>query len=210
MQTIESYVKFLLGEKIQVRWVDAYFPFTHPSWELEIMYDGDWLEVVGAGVVEEKILLNHGFHNKIGWALGFGLERLAMVRYNVPDIRLFWSTDEAFLRQFQSLSPFDSYTFKPLPGFPALVHDLSFWFPLTITSWSSNDFYDLCRNVANDLIEHVELIDDFVHPKTQRRSQCYRITYRKSDGRLKKSCTSEIHNKIADEVERIYNVEVRR
>lgn len=203
-------MKFLLGGDIEYRWIDAYFPFTHPSWELEIMYKGDWLEVVGAGVVEEKILLNHGFKEKIGWALGFGLERLAMVRYNIPDIRIFWSTDDAFLRQFQDLTPFDRYTFKPLPKNPAQVRDISFWLPQSSQTWSPNDFYDLCRNVGGDSVEYVQQIDEFLHPTTKRTSLCYRITYRKSDAAIEQSLVQQLHTQIADKVESLFKVEVRR
>ena len=87
------------------RWVDAYFPFTHPSFELEVCileehnfrnlifqieYQGKWLEVLGCGVLEQKLMEMAGVPDKVGWAFGLGLERLAMVLYTIPDIRLFF------------------------------------------------------------------------------------------------------------------------
>jgi len=87
---------------LQFRWIDAFFPFTHPSWELEIFFQGKWLEVLGSGVVRQQIIKsaesekgipcnNPEIEEKVGWAFGLGLERLAMVLFGIPDIRLFWS-----------------------------------------------------------------------------------------------------------------------
>ena len=55
-------------EPLKVRWVEAYFPFTSPSWELEVFWQGDWLEVLGSGIVQQSILNNAGVSNKVGWA----------------------------------------------------------------------------------------------------------------------------------------------
>lgn len=90
---------------VQCRWVDQYFPFTHPSWELEILYNNDWLEILGCGIMRQEILQKSGAVDRIGWAFGLGLERLAMRLYNIPDIRLFWSNDAGFLNQFKVDDP---------------------------------------------------------------------------------------------------------
>ena len=79
--------KHLFGESVEYRWVDCYFPFTHPSWELEVLHEGAWLEVLGCGVMEQEILARAGVTDRVGWAFGLGLERLAMVLYSIPDIR---------------------------------------------------------------------------------------------------------------------------
>merc|ERR1712194_158165 len=86
----------------EVRWVDAYFPFTEPSIELEVYFEGEWLEVLGCGKIQPKILQGCGLDHMEGWAFGLGSERLAMVLYGIPDIRLFWSKDDRFHRQFQA------------------------------------------------------------------------------------------------------------
>ena len=67
--------------------VDAYFPFTAPSFELEIFFRDEWLEVLGCGVMQQVILDANGQPGNKGWAFGLGLERLAMVLFNIPDIR---------------------------------------------------------------------------------------------------------------------------
>lgn len=107
-QTLEALCADLFGAQAERRWVDAYFPFTHPSFELEVLHEGRWLEVLGCGVVRQELLASAGAGQKVGWAFGLGLERLAMILYGIPDIRLFWSEDTGFTHQFAKLSPFDS------------------------------------------------------------------------------------------------------
>merc|ERR1719252_21029 len=93
-----------------MRWLDEYFPFTEPSLELEVLYNDAWLEVLGCGVIHPDVLRNAGLDpTKVhGWAFGLGLERWAMVLFGIPDIRLFWSTDERFSSQFTK----DSFSAK--------------------------------------------------------------------------------------------------
>lgn len=150
-------VKHLFGENIDYRWVDAYFPFTQPSWELEVFYNDKWMEVLGCGIVRNEILLEAGSTNAIAYAFGLGLERLAMALYNIPDIRLFWSRDTGFLSQFESKDSTRILKYKPISVFPQCVNDLSFWLPngLTTGEFSNNDFYDLVRDVGGDIIEQV-------------------------------------------------------
>ena len=84
------------------RWSPDHFPFTHPSWELEILdqESGKWMEVAGCGIMEQELIHNAGVEGKAGWAFGIGMERLAMMLYKVPDIRCFWSEDPGFKNQF--------------------------------------------------------------------------------------------------------------
>ena len=102
----------MLFEDIEYRWVDCYFPFTHPSWELEILYQDKWLEVLGCGIIEQEILHNAGADGKLGFAFGLGLERLAMKLYQIPDIRLFWSEDTGFTSQFITDDPNEEIVYK--------------------------------------------------------------------------------------------------
>jgi phenylalanyl-tRNA synthetase alpha chain len=91
-QALAGLVRSLFGPDTLTRWVDAYFPFTTPSFELEVFFNSKWLEVLGCGVIHPQILRNCGYtHGEIGWAFGLGLERLALVLFDIPDIRLFWS-----------------------------------------------------------------------------------------------------------------------
>uniref|UniRef100_A0A8C9XE98 Phenylalanyl-tRNA synthetase 2, mitochondrial n=1 Tax=Sander lucioperca TaxID=283035 RepID=A0A8C9XE98_SANLU len=100
-----------------------------------------------------------GAGNKAGWAFGLGLERLAMVLYGIPDIRLFWSQDERFLKQFRVEDIQHPVCFQPLSKYPPLHNDISFWLPESgesadgRESFTENDFYELVRSVGGDLVE---------------------------------------------------------
>jgi len=100
-----------------------------------------------------------------------------MILYSIPDIRLFWSTDPRFLSQFKEG---EITTFKPYSKYPSCFKDVSFWLPQQ-GGLHENDFCDLVRDVAGDLVEDVKKIDAFVHPKTGRSSLCYRVNYRSMD-----------------------------
>ena len=97
-ETLDGLVRALFGD-VEMRWNPDYFPFTDPSWELEIRFNGEWTEVLGCGVVRQEILSTCGYGHARAWAFGLGLERLAMILFNVPDIRLFWSRDSRFHEQ---------------------------------------------------------------------------------------------------------------
>ncbi|KAH9857096.1 phenylalanyl-tRNA synthetase [Lenzites betulinus] len=160
------------GEPLRVRWIEAYFPFTTPSYEVEVFFRGKWLEILGCGVVQQLTLDRAQVPNSISWAFGLGLERIAMILFSIPDIRLFWSQDPRFLSQFTAGK---ISTFKPYSKYPACYKDVSFW--LGETGLHDNDFCDLVRDHAGDLVQDVVLIDSFTHPKTNRSSKCYRINY---------------------------------
>lgn len=176
---------FFFEKDLKVRWVEAYFPFTSPSWEMEIWFQGEWLEVAGCGVIQQQILDENGQEDRIGWAFGLGLERLAMVLYSIPDIRLFWSFDSRFLNQFNAGAIAKSSTpyvkFKPFSKFPPCYKDISFWMQPGGLEVVDNDFCEVVRDVSGDLVEDIKLIDEFVHPKTGKKSKCYRINYRSMD-----------------------------
>lgn len=140
-------------KELEVRWVDAYFPFTHPSWEMEIFFNNKWLEICGCGIIQQEILDSAGLTGETGWAFGLGLERLAMALFRIPDIRLFWSTDPRFTQQF---SHGKICHFKPFSKHPPCTKDISFWLPET--GMHANDFFEVVRDIGADLIEDVTLV----------------------------------------------------
>lgn len=176
-EALGGMVRALFGD-VQIRWIDAYFPFTDPSLEMEIFFNGEWLEVFGCGAVQKQILSNTGNDGHQAWAFGLGLERLAMILFDIRDIRLFWSEDPRFVSQFTAGQV---TKFKPFSRQPACYKDISFWVPPT---FHENEFFELVRQVGGVLVEDVKLTDKFVHPKTGRESQCYRMNYRSMDRNL--------------------------
>lgn len=147
----------LFGNDIKYRWVDAYFPFTQPSWELEIWHDNKWMEVMGSGIIRNEILEASGVYNTIGWAFGIGLERLAMILYNITDIRLFWSNDSGFLNQFDETLSTSQMQYKPISKFNQCYMDISFWLSdeQTLDTFPVNDLYEMIREFAGDIVEQV-------------------------------------------------------
>ena len=89
------------------------------------------MEVLGCGVIHSGVLENVGKPERHGWAFGLGLERLAMVLFSIPDIRLFWSDDKRFTKQFKAG---EIVTFKPYSKYPPCYKDISFWLPVRARS----------------------------------------------------------------------------
>ncbi len=92
----------LFGEDVQLRFRPSYFPFTTPSAEVDVMFNGKWLEILGAGMIRPEVLQAGGVDSEQwqGFAFGLGLDRMAMIRHGISDIRLMYENEEAFLRQF--------------------------------------------------------------------------------------------------------------
>ena len=101
---LEYFVKKMFGSDRKMRWRPSYFPFTEPSAEVDIWDDqrNQWMEILGCGMVDPEVFKNVGYDSKIwrGYAFGMGVERIAMLKHDIDDIRLFYSGDIRFLRQF--------------------------------------------------------------------------------------------------------------
>jgi len=93
---------FFETEELQVRFRPSFFPFTEPSAEMDMSWGEGWLEIGGCGMVHPNVLKHVGIDSEkyIGFAFGVGVERLAMLRYGVNDLRLFFESDLQFLKQF--------------------------------------------------------------------------------------------------------------
>lgn len=99
---LEQFLRRLMGEKIQIRFKPSYFPFVEPGVEVDMLWNGRWLEMLGAGMVHPNVLRAGGLNPNEwqGFAFGVGIDRLAMLKYKIDDIRLFYSGDLRFLKQF--------------------------------------------------------------------------------------------------------------
>jgi phenylalanyl-tRNA synthetase alpha chain len=100
---LHQFVENFFERDAQLRFRASYFPFTEPSAEVDVLWgEGKWLEILGCGMVHPNVLTNAGLDAEefTGYAFGMGVERLAMLRYGVTDLRTFFENDLRFLRQF--------------------------------------------------------------------------------------------------------------
>lgn len=100
---IEEFLKKLFGEDVETRMRPSYYPFVEPGFDIEMKYpSGEWLEIMGAGMVHPNVFKAVGYvpGNWQGFAFGIGIERIAMLKYKINDIRLLYSGDLRFLNQF--------------------------------------------------------------------------------------------------------------
>ncbi|MGD1901609.1 MAG: phenylalanine--tRNA ligase subunit alpha [Geitlerinemataceae cyanobacterium] len=99
--TIGEFIKQMFGD-VEIRFRPSYFPFTEPSAEVDVQWKGQWLEVLGCGMVDPNVLKAVGYDPEVytGFAAGFGIERFAMVLHQIDDIRRVYASDLRFLRQF--------------------------------------------------------------------------------------------------------------
>lgn len=187
----------LYGNEFDYRFGIDHFPYTDPSLEMEIAWDDKWVEILGGGIVHPQVLRNLNIDPEIynGWAFGFGLERLAILKMRIPDIRLFRSTDKRVLDQLKDLNNI----YKPVSKYPPVNRDISF---VVDKSFDLNHYYEAVRDIVGEThVEEVKLIDEYVNEEKfgkDKISYAFRITYRHLD----KTLTNDEVDKMHDELER--------
>jgi len=187
--------KGIFGDDVECKFLVDSFPFTDPSVELDIKIgERDWMEVTGAGLVHNQVLENLGIDSKIynGWAFGFGVDRLAMVKMGIPDVRVLWSEDSRITSQFKDINSH----YKEVSKYPETSRDISFIIDKSI---NLNQYYEIIRDLANNLIEKVELVDEYEDEKKfgkDKKSYTFRIIYQS----LERTLTNEEINKIQEEI----------
>lgn len=183
----------IFGADIEHKFIDDTFPYTIESLEMDIMFNGNWLEVNGAGLVNPVVMEKFGLDPEVynGWAFGFG-DRLAMIKMEISDIRILWSNDPRITSQFKDINS----KFKEVSKFPATIRDISFIIDKSI---NLNNYYEIVRDYANNLIEEVKLLDEYENEEKfgqGKKSYTFRIVYRSSERTL----TNEEINKIQEEI----------
>ena len=103
--TLYYFAREMFGDKTEVRFRPSYFPFTEPSAEMDIKWKNGWLEILGSGLVDPNVLQNCNIDPEeySGFAFGMGIERIAMLKYGINDLRLFSENDKRFLEQFRGV-----------------------------------------------------------------------------------------------------------
>jgi phenylalanyl-tRNA synthetase alpha chain len=191
--------KGIFGQDIEYKFIEDTFPYTIESLEMDIMFNGDWLEVNGAGLVNPIVMKNFGIDPDIynGWAFGFG-ERLAMIKMGIPDIRILWSEDPRITSQFKDINS----KYKEVSKYPEISRDISFVIDKSI---NLNNYYEIVRDFAENLIEEVKLIDEYEDEKKfgkDKKSYTFRITYCSPERTLTNEEINVIQEKIREKTEK--------
>ena len=100
--TIKEFLRQMFGDDLPTVFRASYFPFTEPSAEVDVQWQGKWLEVLGCGMVDPNVLKAVGYDPEVytGFAAGLGVERFAMIQHKIDDIRRLYNSDRRFLQQF--------------------------------------------------------------------------------------------------------------
>lgn len=189
----------------EYRYNQDYFPFTEPSFEIEIKFEGKWLEILGCGVIHRTIL-NRLNINEIGFAFGLGLERMCMILFEINDIRLFWTESARFTNQFDKSMDFRTIKFKPYSKLDPISRDISFYIPESqietqTFEWKTiNNFFDLVRDVCGDNVENVELFDKFHNKKTNKYSHTFRLVFSPNSDLTNSAEFSKSTNELMDKL----------
>ncbi|OGZ00090.1 MAG: hypothetical protein A2945_00110 [Candidatus Liptonbacteria bacterium RIFCSPLOWO2_01_FULL_52_25] len=219
---LSKIARAIYGLAINYRFNEDVFPYTDPSLEMEVEVGGNWIEVLGAGVVQAKALDNLGVNSKVwnGWAFGFGLERLAILSMELPDIRLLWSEDPRVKRQLKL-----GQKYKEVSKFPPITRDISFIVP---KSFVPNNYFDLIRDIGGstsfdnaqdkslttggNLVEEVTLLDKYENAEkfgADKLSYTYRIVYRSNERTLTLGEVEPLQARIIEETKKQFGAEIR-
>jgi len=201
---LSEIVKSIFGSDIVFRFNVDTFPYTDPSLELEVELNGKWLEVLGGGMPRKSVLKNFGLEGYNGWAFGFGLERLAILGMELPDIRLLWSKDERVKKQLKL-----GTKFVQVSKYPPIIRDISF---VVDSMFAPNDYFDLVRDIVGDLAEEMALVDTYENEKKfgkDKKSYAYRITYRSLERTLTDAEVNALHKKLEEKTKEVFNATIR-
>jgi phenylalanyl-tRNA synthetase alpha chain len=216
---LAAIAKAIYGPNIKYRFNPDTFPYTDPSLEMEVDFNSvtgaangaknaepNWVEVLGSGVVRADVLDNLGVDSKQwnGWAFGFGLERLALLSMELPDIRLLWSTDPRVTKQLTL-----GQKYKEVSKYPPITRDISFVVPARFVP---NNYFDLIRDIGGELVEEVSLLDKYENAEkfgAGNVSYTYRIIYRSPERTLTTEEIEPLQEKIVEETKKQFGAAVR-
>ncbi len=201
---LSQIVQGLFGKDVKYRFLDDTFPYTDPSLQIEVEINGQWVEIMGGGMPKKLVLKNFGLEGYNGWAFGFGLERLAIISMELPDIRLLWSADPRVQKQLKL-----GQKFAEVSKYPPIVRDISF---VVSNDFTPNNYFDLVRDVAGDMAEEMALIDKYENAAKfgeGKVSYAYRITYRSLDRTLTAAEIDALHKKLEEATAKTYSATIR-
>ncbi|OGG44577.1 hypothetical protein A2673_03535 [Candidatus Kaiserbacteria bacterium RIFCSPHIGHO2_01_FULL_50_13] len=198
-------VQSIFGRDVIHRFNVDVFPYTDPSLEVEVQINGQWVEILGGGMPRREVMKNFGLTGYNSWAFGFGLERLAIIGMELPDIRLLWSTDPRVVKQLRL-----GQKYKEVSKYPPAMRDISF---VVSNDFVPNNYFDLIREtVGDDMVEEVKLIDTYENTEkfgANKVSYAYRIVYRSREKTLTNEEVDALHKKLEDETRKQCGAEIR-
>lgn len=217
-EVLTETITSIFGKDVPHTFHEDSFPYTTESLEVEVEYNGKKIEVLGAWIVHPSVLELLGIDSKKynGWAFGFGIERLAMLLKDVPDIRIFWSEDKRILKQWWNFDPY-----KSVSKLPPVYKDISFlvdktsfikdekesekkWEIELVNEADSFEIAGVVRDIAWWLVEEVRITDIYENDalfKTEQKSVTIRITFRSLERSLTHEEINQLYFEIRDAIE---------
>ncbi len=205
-QVLRDLVLWIYGD-IEYRILDDTFPYTDPSLQVEVKFNGEWFELLGSGVVKWSVLKNLWLDPEKynWWAFGPGIERLVMPKMRIPDIRILWSDDSRITSQRWDLNT----VYSPVSKYPSTYRDISF---IIDKSRSLNEYYDLVRDLGWNIVEEVKLLDTYENTEKfgeGKVSYTFRIIYRSHERTLLNDEINDIQSKIRAFTEKELQAQLR-
>lgn len=205
-KVLADIAKAVFGPNIKYRFNPDTFPYTDPSLEMEVEINGRWIEVLGCGIMTDNLIRNLGLDPEkwSNWAFGFGIERLAIISMDLPDIRLLWSDDERVKKQLKL-----DHKFVEVSKYPPIVRDISF---VVKNDFIPNDYFDFVREAAPGIVEQVELLDKYENAEkfgAGKISYAFRITYRSLEKTLTSEEIDDVHKKIENMTIKVFGAVIR-
>lgn len=203
-EVLSEIVESLFGKETKYRFLDDTFPYTDPSLQIEVMINGTWIEIMGGGMPKKSSLKKIGLEGYNGWAFGFGLERLAIISMELPDIRLLWSTDPRVSKQLNL-----GQKYVEVSKYPPIERDISF---VVSNDFVPNNYFDMIREIGGDLVEEVALKDKYeneVKFGKGKISYTYHIVYRSGEKTLRSEEVDVLQNELYEKTKNVYKAEIR-
>jgi phenylalanyl-tRNA synthetase alpha chain len=199
--------KSIFGNDVEYKFLVDSFPFTDPSVEMDIKFNDNWMEVVGSGLVHKEVLKKFGLDPEVynGWAFGFGVDRLAMVKMGITDIRVLWSDDTRITSQFKDINS----KYKEVSKYPETTRDISFIIDKNV---NLNNYYEIVRDFSENLIEEVKLLDSYEDDAKfgkDKKSYTFHIVYCSPERTLTSEEVNEIQEKIRNKTVQDLNAVLR-
>lgn len=194
LHEINQFVQFLFPNHI-ARILPGYSHFSYPTFELTVIHNGNWHEIIKCGCINSKIIVDCCGRGLLpGWFFELNLDISAMILFNIPDIRLFWSLDSHFIDQFKNN---EITNFQSFGSFVIHVKGIIFY---TSEFFNHNDFCEIIRRNGGDLIKEIEEVER--SEKNNRTSWSYRIYYNCLERNLTKEEIEILHNNICNNLKR--------